>query len=285
MRIDLIGIYRVAMPLVSPFRTACADGYVIESILVRMRSDGLIGWGEATPWDSPNYCAEWAAGAYILVRDWLAPRLLHQDIESGDQLQERLAQFKGNSFAKASLDLAWWDLQAKRLARPLWKLLGGSSPVVEVGADFGVMDTVDALLKAIEGAVECGFKRVKLKFRPGWDLDMVHTVRQAFPKTTFHVDCNSAYRLKDQKIFKALDQYGLAMIEQPLAHDDLLDHAKLQRQIQTPVCLDESLVSAEKASKAIEIGAGRWFNIKPGRVGGITAALKIIGIAERAGIP
>lgn len=285
MRIDSIEIFRAAMPLLSPFRTAFADTYSAERILVRMKSDGSVGWGEASPWNSPNYSSEWAEGAYILARDWLAPCILNHDIESGDELQERLSQFKGNSFAKAAFDLAWWDIQAKRLAKPLWRLLGGSSPVVEVGEDFGVMDTIDSLLHAIQEAVECGFKRVKLKVRPGWDLDMVRAVRQAFPKATFHVDCNSAYRLKDLKIFETLDQYGLAMIEQPLAHDDLIDHAKLQRQIQTPVCLDESIVSAEKALKAIEIGAGRWFNIKPGRVGGITPALKILRIAESAGIP
>lgn len=137
----------------------------------------------------------------------------------------------------------------------------------------------------IEGAIKSGYKRVKLKVRPGWDLNVIRAVRGAFPKLIFHVDCNSAYRLDDYKVFEAIDQFGLSMIEQPLAHDDLLDHAKLQRKIQTPICLDESLVSPEKALKAIEIGAARWFNIKPGKVGGVTRAVKIIQIAERAAIP
>jgi O-succinylbenzoate synthase len=273
------------MPLLYPWRTAYGEDYVIESVLVKMSSGDLAGWGEASPLAAPNYSAEWAAGVYILVRDWLAPRLLNDEIESGDQLQESLTGFKGNYFAKASLDTAWWDLQAKRAGKPLWKVLGGSSSTVEVGADFGVMDSIDDLLKAVEGAVESGFKRVKLKFRPGWDLDMVRSVRGAFPHLTFHIDCNSGYRLKDRKVFEALDEFGLAMIEQPLAHDDLMDHAKLQRMIQTPICLDESLTSPEKAAKAIEIGAARYFNIKPGRLGGITRATRIIQDAERAGIP
>jgi O-succinylbenzoate synthase len=285
MKIDAIEIYRVAMPLIYPWRTAYGEDYAIESVLVKMRSGDLTGWGEATPLASPQYSPEWAAGVYILVRDWLGPRLLNEEIESGDQLQERLTGFKGNRFAKASLDMAWWDLQAKRAGKPLWRLLGGSSATVEVGAAFGVMETIDALIEAIEGAVKSGFKRVKLKFRPGWDLDVVGAVRCAYPKLTLHVDCNSAFQLDDLGVFQALDQFGLAMIEQPLAYDDLLDHAKLQQRIQTPICLDESLVSPETALKAIELGAARWFNIKPGRVGGITRAVKIIQIAERAAIP
>jgi len=285
MKIDFIQIYHVAMPLLYPWRTAYGDDYVIESVLVQMRSGGVMGWGEATPLASPNYSAEWAAGVYLLVRDWLAPRLIDQEIESAVQLQERLAGFKGNHFAKASLDSAWWDLQAKLTGAPLWMLLGGSSRTVVVGADFGVMDSIDALIEAVGGAVHSGFKRVKLKFRPQWDLEVVREVRSAFPELVLHVDCNSAYRLSDHKVFEALDPLGLAMIEQPLAHDDLLDHAKLQRMIQTPICLDESLVSPEKARKAIETGAARYFNIKPGRVGGVTRAVEIVKIAERAAIP
>jgi O-succinylbenzoate synthase len=285
MRIDSISIYRVAMPLLCPWRTAYGESKVSETVLVKMRSADLTGWGEAAPLDSPIYGVEWTAGAYSLVRDWLAPRLLNQEIESGQALQGKLAEFKGNRFAKASLDLAWWDLHAKSIGKPLWKVLGGLEDHVEVGADFGVMDSVAVLLRAVQGAIEAGFKRVKLKFRPGWDLELVRTVRKTFPNLVFHVDCNGAYRLKDQKIFHYLDQFGLAMIEQPLAYDDVLEHAKLQRQISTPICLDESLVSSAKALNAIEIGAARYFNIKPGRVGGLTPALEIIRIAESAGIP
>lgn len=284
MKIEAIDIYRVAMPLIYPFRTGMGDASVIESVLVKMTSAGVEGWGEATPWATPNYSPEWAAGVYILARDFLAPRLIGEDLGSGEQLQEKLAAFKGNPFAKASLDLAWWDLEARWQQKPLWKLLGGLSDTVEVGADFGVMETLGALLRAIEGALQEGFKRVKLKFRPGWELDMVRAVRKAFPDTVFHVDCNSAYTLCDAALFEALDDFDLAMLEQPLNHDDLLDHATLQKRIRTPICLDESITSPEKARKAIEIGACRWINIKPGRVGGVTQALKILRIAEQGGI-
>jgi O-succinylbenzoate synthase len=156
---------------------------------------------------------------------------------------------------------------------------------VEVGADFGVMETVDALLQEIANAVEAGFKRVKLKYRPGWELEMIRAVRRAFADAVFHIDCNSAYSLSDAPMLQALDDYHLAMIEQPLAHDDLLDHAKLQRLLRTPICLDESINSPAKAAQAIEIKACGWVNIKPGRVGGITNAIKIHDLCQEADIP
>ena len=146
MNIDGIELYRVAMPILYPFRTAYGEARVMASILVKMTSGDLVGWGEATPWESPLYSPEWAAGAYILARDWMAPLLLGREIESGEQLQEKLADFKGNKFARAGLDLAWWDLKAKLENKPLWKLLGGQSDTAEVGADFGVMETIDLLL-------------------------------------------------------------------------------------------------------------------------------------------
>ncbi|MCG3149463.1 MAG: o-succinylbenzoate synthase [Verrucomicrobiae bacterium] len=285
MIIESIEIYRVNMPLVYPFRTAFGDTYAIESVLVKMTGGGRTGWGETSPWASPAYSPEWAAGVFSVMRDWLAPRLIGKDIASGAQLQSELALFKGNFFAKAGLDLAWWDLHAQLLGKPLWQIIGGKSDTIEVGADFGVMETFDLLLKEIDGAVRQGFKRVKLKFRPGWELDMVKTVRKHFPKAVFHVDCNSAYRLFDSAMLRQLDQYNLAMIEQPLAHDDLHEHAQLQKLVRTPVCLDESITSPVKAAQAIELGACRWINIKPGRVGGITNALAINQIAEAAGIP
>jgi O-succinylbenzoate synthase len=272
------------MPLLYPFRTAFGDDAVIEGLLVKMTSGSHSGWGEASPWAAPAYSAEWAQGAFLLVRDWLAPQVVGKSVESGEQLQVILRRFKGNYFAKASLDLAWWDLHAQQLGKPLWKVLGGLKSVVDVGADFGVMDHLDDLLDTINEAVAQGFLRVKLKFRPGWELEMVKKVRERFPETTIHVDCNSAYSLNDISLLKALDEYGLAMIEQPLAHDDLMEHAKLQAALRTPICLDESITSMAKVQKAIELGACRWINIKPGRVGGLTEAVNIHNLCQREGI-
>ena len=285
MHIDSIEVFHVAMPLIYPWRTAYGEDTAIESVLVRMQSGDHVGWGESAPFAAPCYSPEWAAGAFALVRDWLAPAIVGRSIESGAELQARLAHFKGNPFAKASLDTAWWVLEANRQKRPLHRLLGATRDSVPVGADFGVMDSIEDLLPAIGRAVEAGFPRIKLKFRPGWDIAMLAAVRREFPTQTIHIDCNSGYRLRDLDLFRRLDEFNLAMIEQPLAHDDLVDHAKLQAAIRTPVCLDESIVSLDRAQQAIELGSCRWVNIKPGRVGGLTTAVAIHELCRSANLP
>jgi len=285
MKIDSIEIHRVGMPLIYPFRTSYGNDDRIESVLVKMHSGGLYGWGEATPWQSPGYSSECAKTAFLVARDFLAPLLLGEDIPDGKSLQKHLSPFKGNNFAKAAFDLAWWDLASRCEERPLHRMIGGTRPTVEVGADFGVMESVKLLLETIEDAVNKGFKRIKLKFRPGWDLNMISAVRTAFPEIVVHVDCNSAYTLDDIEMFRTLDDFGLSMIEQPLMHDDLIDHAALQKELHTPICLDESITSPSKARKAIQIKACGWINIKPGRVGGLTPAIEIHDICHTAGIP
>ncbi len=285
MKIESIRIVRVAMPLTYPFRTAFGNNEVIESVLVQMSSGDHSGWGESACWRAPAYSPECSATQFVISRDFIAPRLLNQQIASGEELQKRFAGIKGNPFAKAAFDLAWWDLHAKKQNQPLWKILGGKSGVVTAGADFGVMESIPQLIEVICQAEEQGYKRVKLKYRPGWELDMIEQVRTRFPDTVIHVDCNSCYSLNDMEMLKELDNYQLAMIEQPLAYDDLVDHATLQSHLKTPICLDESIVSADKARKAIQIGACRWVNIKLGRVGGITPALAINRVCETKGIP
>lgn len=285
MHIDSIELYRVAMPLIYPWRTAYGEDSVIESVLVKMTSGDHVGWGEASPLAAPTYSPEWAAGVFHVMKTWLAPRLVGQNIESGSQLQQALSLVKGNYFAKGGLDMAWWDLHARQLGQPLYRVLGGESPMITVGADFGIMDSLDDLLAAIGKAVEAGFPRIKLKFRPGWDIPMLKAVRDAYPDPVFHIDCNSAYRLEDVAMFRQVDEFNLAMIEQPLAHDDLVDHAQLQKQIRTPVCLDESITSLDKTRKALSLGSCLFVNIKPGRVGGMTNALAIHELCFRQGIP
>jgi O-succinylbenzoate synthase len=285
MRIDSLELFHVAMPLIYPWRTAYGEDAAIEAVLVCMRSGELVAWGETSPLAAPCYSPEWAGGVFACLRDWLTPAVARQEITSGEELQARLAHFKGNPFAKAALDTAWWVLESLRQGRPLHRVLGATRNRVDVGADFGVMDTVEELLPQIGSAVEAGFKRIKLKFRPGWDVPMLQAVRREFPTATIHIDCNSGYRLTDLDLFRRLDEFGLAMIEQPLAHDDLLDHAKLQAAIETPVCLDESITSLARARQAIELGSCRWMNIKPGRVGGLTPAVAIHDACRAAGIP
>jgi O-succinylbenzoate synthase len=300
MHIDRIELFHVAMPLIYPWRTAYGEDAAIHSVLCRMISGSLAGWGESSPLAAPCYSPEWAGGIFATAKEWLAPALVGHDIKSGDELQAKLAHFKGNSFAKAALDCAWWSLESHRAGKPMHVLLGeaaagavgnalrGVPPVrdeVPVGADFGVMDTVDELLPLVAKAVDDRFPRIKLKFRPGWDLPMLRTVRNQHPDHSFHIDCNSGYRLEDAPLFREVDELNLAMIEQPLAHDDLVDHAALQAQICTPVCLDESITGLRQTEQAIRLKSCRYVNIKPGRVGGLTNAVKIHNACRAAGIP
>lgn len=283
MRFDRIELFHVRMPLVAPWRTAYGEDAFVESVLARVESGGVQVWSETSCLAAPCYSPEWAAGVFAISRDWLAPALVGQSLDSGAELQRRLAHFKGNPFAKALFDNAWWILDAKQTGQPLYRRLGATRNSVPVGADFGVEDTIDSLLAKIGRAVDAGFPRIKLKFRPGWDLEMLRAVRREFPDQTIHIDCNSGYTLADLELFQRLDEFRLAMIEQPLGHDDLVDHATLQAAIVTPVCLDESITSPDKARQAIELGSCRYINVKPGRVGGLTHALAIHDLCRAAG--
>lgn len=285
MYIDAIDLYHVAMPLISPWRTAYGEDSVIESVLVRMSGGGAYAWGEASPLAAPCYSPEWGGGIFAVLKKWLAPAIVGQTISSGDELQTKLKHFKGNPFAKAALDTAWWVLDATVQQMPLAKRIGATRTSVDVGADFGVTDSVAELADDCGLAFEAGYKRVKLKYRPGWDIEMLRFIRDRFPTQTFHIDCNSGYRINDLEMFARLDDFNLAMIEQPLAYDDLVDHARLQKEIRTPVCLDESINSVERAEMALDLGSCKYINIKPGRCGGITNALKIHDLAKAAGIP
>lgn len=285
MQLDRIELYHVAMPLIYPWRTAYGEDAAIHSVICRLASGSLCGWGESAPFAAPCYSPEWAGGAFATCRDWLAPALLGKNIESGEQLQRELSIFKGNPFAKAALDTAWWSLQSRWTNQPLHELIGATRASVPVGADFGVQDSLDDLLEGVGAAVAAGFPRIKLKFRPGWDLPMLAAVRQQHPDHLFHIDCNSGYRLSDTNLFREVDRFQLAMIEQPLQHDDLIDHAVLQGQIRTPICLDESITNVRQAEQAIALRSCRYVNIKPGRVGGLTNAVRIHHVCRTAGIP
>lgn len=284
MLITAIELYQVAMPLRSPWRTAHGDEAAVETVLVRIESGEHFAWAESCPGAMPCYSPEWAGGAFATLQRWLAPAVVGQSIDSGADLQRRLAHFTGNYFAKAALDNAWWVLEAARQGLPLHRLLGGARDRVEVGADIGVLDSVGELIEQIGAALAAGFSRIKLKIRPGWDADVLRMVRQAHPAARIHVDCNAGYTFDDLPLFARLDDFGLEMIEQPLMAGDLIDHARLQAQIRTPICLDESITSAEVCRVALDLGSCRVVNIKPGRVGGLTEALAIHEVCREAGV-
>jgi O-succinylbenzoate synthase len=286
MRIARVDLHWVKMPLIYPWRTAYGEDWDIHTVLVRLQTpEGLHAWGETTPLHAPTYSPEHTPGVYTTLKEHFAPAVVGQEFDSADELLSRLAAFKGNPFAKAGLEVAWWVLEAKRQGVPLRALLGGSRDSVPVGADFGVQDSLDMLIAKIQTAIDAGYPRVKLKFRPGWDVNMLDAVRSTFPTQVFHIDCNSGYTLADADLFRKVDRYRLAMIEQPLAYDDLIDHAALQRMIETPVCLDESIKCLRDAELALRLGSCRYVNIKMGRVGGLSAAKAIHDLCAAQGIP
>lgn len=285
MRIDSIQIYYVALPLIYPWRTAYGEDADIHSVLVRMQSGDNEGWGETTPFFAPFYSPETASSCYFLLSELFAPRLVGETIDSPEELLARLLPFKGNPFAKGGIESAWWMLESTIQGKPLHQLLGGKTRNIDAGADFGIQDSYDMLLESIQGAVDRGFKRVKLKAAPGWDLEMLKAVRSAFPELTIHIDCNAGYSLDDLSFFKEVDKLNLAMIEQPLFHTDLFDHAELQRQIETPICLDESIKSTRDFELALKLKSCRFLNIKYGRVGGLSIAVRLHDMARDAGIP
>ena len=287
MIIEAIDVYWVRIPLAFVWRTSYADQHFTDTVLVRMESEGHHAWGESCPPFIPAYSSEHTLATFHTVREHLAKRIVGQNIRTSRDLLDRIGFVKGNQFARAALEITWWVLEAKRRGVPLHVALGGSGDRVSVGADFGIQASLDVLMAKIQTAIDEGFPRIKLKFRPGWDLDMVDAVRATFPSFTFHVDCNAAYTPADIDLFRKLDRYRLAMIEQPLADDgmSLVNHAELQSRIETPVCLDESVHSLAHAEAAIRLASCKVVNIKMGRVGGLTASREIQALCAQHGIP
>ena len=284
MHIESIDLFHVALPLKQPQEIAGRQCDCLETILVRMASGGTAGWGEASPGNAPLVAAEWAAGAFAVLRDWMAPPLVASVIDSGEDLVQRLEAFRGNRFAKAALDTAWWDLNARLQGRPLHQLLDGRRQSVEVGPTFDRMDSVDEFVARVGGALDAGFSRVKLMFRPGWDVEMLRMIRQEFPSQTFHVDCEGALGLEHMEMLCRLDDFALAMIEQPLAPDDLVGHAMVQETVRTPIGLDEGVTTPAQAEMALDLKSCRFVNLQPGRVGGLTPAVAIHDFCQAADV-
>ncbi len=275
MQIDAIDVFHVGLPLRKPQRTQQGDLQRVETVLVRLRSNDLSGWGEVAPGNAPMASEEWAAGVFACIRDWLAPAVAGVWIDSGNALQGRLASFRGNRHAKAALDMAWWDLSARNQNVPLHKLVGGTSEAVDLGTSFDQMDTIDDLLDALHRAMDAGYARAELKLRPGWDIQMLNAVRQEFPVETLHADIEGSMRLDHMELLYRMDDFALAMVEQPFTPDDLVGHAMLQQALRTPISLDESIATPEHADMALDLQSCRYVNLKLGRVGGFTPAMAI----------
>jgi O-succinylbenzoate synthase len=245
----------------------------------------MAGWGESVAGEGPFYAPETVETAWLILRDFIWPALKGREFRSAFDVWGLLASIRGHNMAKGALEAALWDAEAKQKEIPLWKLLGGVRKEIPCGVSIGIKETVDDLIAAVEREMSAGYQRIKIKIKPGKDIEPVERLRQKFPEIRLMVDANSAYRLEDWPHLKRLDAYYLMMIEQPLGWDDLYSHAELQRKLDTPICLDECIHTEEHARAAIELGACRIINIKLGRVGGYTPARRIHDLCRAKQVP
>jgi O-succinylbenzoate synthase len=286
MQIRQIELTEINLPLVHFFETSFGRTYERRIILVRVEdTDGAEGWGEITCGETPSYSDEWTDAAWVTTEKILAPMVVGKDIANAAGVWDLMKKVRGHRMSKAGIETACWDLEAKKLGVPLWRHLGGVRNEVECGVSIGIQDSVEHLLGKIKTELDAGYRRIKIKIAPHWDYDVIKQVRETFGDIRLMGDANSAYTLSDVDLFKRMDEFDLMMFEQPLSHDDMLDHAKLQAQIKTPICLDESVKSPEDARKAIELKAGRIINVKLGRVGGHAQAKRVEEVCRTSGIP
>jgi O-succinylbenzoate synthase len=284
--ISSVELREIRLPLVHFFETSFGRTTKRRILLVRVTDkDGAEGWGECTAGEGPFYCEEWTETAWTTITTFLAPMVVDKEIEGAADVSELMRAVRGHRMAKAAIETACWDLEARTLGRPLWKHLGGVRAEISSGVSIGIQQEPAALIEKVEKELAAGYQRIKIKIKPGWDLKIIAQVREKFPEIRLMADANSAYTLSDVALFKEMDQYKLMMIEQPLAHDDIFDHAELQKQIATPICLDESIHSSADALHAIQLGATRIINLKLGRVGGHAPAKKVERVSRENNIP
>ncbi len=284
--IKSIELIEINLPLVHFFETSFGRTYERRIILARVEdADGAEGWGEITCGETPGYSDEWTDSAWVTAEKILAPMVVGKEYASAAGVWGLMKWVRGHRMAKAGIETACWDLEAKKLGVPLWRHLGGVNQTIECGVSIGIQDSIEELIEKIRVEVEAGYKRIKIKISPTWDYDVIKAVRKEFGNILLMGDANSAYTLADIDKLKSLDEFGLMMLEQPLPHDDIIDHAKLQAQIKTPVCLDEPIKSPEDARKAIELKSGKIINLKNGRVGGHSQSKMIEEICRNADMP
>jgi len=286
MRIDRIELRLIALRLHEPFRISSGTTWDRRILIVRMEGEGVVAWGECVADETPHYAYETVDTARLVIETWLAPAILGRTFESAAAVAAALERaVRGHPMARAALEMAAWDLEARVRGTSLAALLGAVRPAVPSGVSIGIQQSLPELVDRVRRYVEEGYRRIKIKIAPGWDIEPVARIRDRFPDTPLMVDANSAYTLADADHLARLDTFGLTMIEQPLGVDDLLDHALLQRRLATPICLDECISSPARCAEAIHLGSGRIVNIKPGRVGGHAASLRIHHMCAEAGIP
>ncbi len=273
MKISTIELREIRLPLIHFFETSFGRTTERRILLVRVLDEsGAEGWGECVAGEGPFYSSEWIESAWPTTREFLAPLVIGKEISIAADVWDLMKPVRGHRMAKAAIETACWDLEAKTAGVPLWRHLGGTQNEIACGVSIGIQDTPAQLMEKIAKELAAGYQRIKIKIKPGWDVKIVEEVRRHFPDIQLMGDANSAYSLADVDLFKELDRFNLMMVEQPLAHDDIFDHALLQREISTAVCLDESIHSGEDALHAIALNSCRIINVKLGRVGGHSEA-------------
>ncbi len=285
MAIDRIEIDLVKLPYVHFFETSFGRSHDRTFSLIKVCEDGLCGWGECVAEEAPLYSGETAETAWHVMRDFLIPLVFRKGVVEPEDFAREAAVFRGNRMAKAGIELALWDLKAKKAGVPLRALYGAARTEIEAGVSCGIEDSLPDLVARVGGYLDQGYRRIKIKIKPGWDVAACAAVREAFPDIMLQVDANGAYGPRDTETLAALDAFDLLMVEQPFAPYDLWEHAKLQKRMKTPVCLDESVLGADTARAALEMGSCRIVNIKVGRVGGVVETRRVHDLCEAAGVP
>jgi O-succinylbenzoate synthase len=285
MRLRKITLREIHIPLIAPFETSFGSTSLRRILLVEADLDGISGWGESTAGENPYYSYETVETARHIIGDFLWPMLKGRELKAASEVFDLLAQVRGHNMAKAAVETAIWDAEAKQKNLPLAKLLGGARDEISSGVSIGIQPSIETLIAKVEKELAAGYQRVKIKIKPGNDVEPARALRQRFPRLRLMVDANSAYSLEDALLLQQLDQFFLIMIEQPLGYDDIYSHAALQRQLETPICLDECIHDIEHARAAIEIAACKIINMKLGRVGGHTAARRIHDLCQSKSIP
>lgn len=283
--IERVELLLLRLPYVHFFETSFGREEEREFILVKVHSGGLCGYGEVVADKSPLYSYETTSTAWSVLKDFLIPLVFEHSLSDPHVFHEKAKKYRGHPMAKAGLELALWDIQGKRQGKPLWKIYGGAKKEIPSGVSIGIQDSVSELLDRIQSFLEEGYQRIKVKIKPGWDSEVLKEIRKTFPELKLQADANGAYSLSDKKALKRLDEFKLIMLEQPFPPYDLWDHSRLQKELETPLCLDESIISAGTARKAFEMNSCRIINIKVGRVGGIVESRKIHDFCLEKNIP
>jgi len=275
MNISSLTLHHVSMPLVAPFETSFGRETVRDCIIVELRAEGLTGYGECVASREPGYNYETTGTAWHILKDFIAPLVLGQDILDANDFQRRVERIRGHHLAMAGVEMALWDLLGKRAGKSLKEMFGGTRDKVDVGVSIGIQESAAALVKTVESYLAQGYRRVKIKIKPGREVDETTSVRRAYPDLRLQVDANSAYTVESAQALKAIDDLNLLLIEQPLFEDDIWDHRLLQAEFKTPICLDESVVSPRHARYALEMQACKIINIKPARLGGLSQGIAV----------